>query len=400
MNIKRFIAKSNQEALRMVKKEMGPEAVILKTQTIHLPKAKSAGDTKRIEVTAAVDYDAPAFETQKNNELDPHKMDNGWRRLEKEIREIKETLFCIHERDMRMPDIYFDPDLRRRLMNYRHFGLHSDIIQGLMTEGLGDRHKQGVQTTSLLQESLFRVLSKIRIETSPHSKKGRMICSFIGPTGVGKTTTLAKLAAISALHQKKKTVLITLDTFRIAAVSQLKTYARIMGLPMEIASNGHELQKVIRHYSDCDRIFIDTAGRGPSQDQDIHELEKLLAVSNEIHSFLVLSATSGYPHLLNMDKRFNALPVQSYIFTKLDEIGDASSMLNFLVSQQKPVSYFSVGQQVPEDIEIASKKKIASMLLSEMREQYQNSVHKENDHGPSFRPSCDSQRGSKAISRH
>jgi flagellar biosynthesis protein FlhF len=227
-----------------------------------------------------------------------------------------------------------------------------------------------------------------------------MICSFIGPTGVGKTTTLAKLAAASALHQKRKTLLITLDTFRIAAVSQLQTYARIMGIPMEIASNGHELQKVIRNYSDSERIFIDTAGRGPSQDQDIHELEKLFTVSKDIHSFLVLSATSGYQHLLHVDKRFNALPVQSYIFTKLDEIGDASSMLNFLVSQQRPISYFSMGQQVPEDIEIASKKKIASMFLSEMRENYQNSVHKENVYGSSIRPSCDSQKGSKTISRH
>jgi flagellar biosynthesis protein FlhF len=189
------------------------------------------------------------------------------------------------------------------------------------------------------------------------------------------------------LQQGKKTLLITLDTFRVSAVSQLQTYARIMGIPLEIALNSGELQTAIQKHTDCDRIFIDTAGRSPNQDQDIHELKKLLAVSEEIHSYLVLSATSGYQNLLHADKRFGMLPIQSYIFTKLDETYDASSMVNFLISKQKPVSYFSAGQQVPEDIEIASKKRIASMLLSELRENFRHSVHKENNYGSSIRPS-------------
>jgi flagellar biosynthesis protein FlhF len=400
MNIKRFIARNNQEALRMVKKEMGSEAVILRTRTIHLPKTKAGSDTKRIEVTAAVDYDAPAFEPMGAYDGDGLAMNEGWRHLEKEIKEIKEALFCIQEKDIRMPDIYFDQELKGRLMNYKSFGLNSQIIQRLLMEGFENKQKQGNPTTSLLQESLNRVLSKIQIEKAAHVQRDRKICSFIGPTGVGKTTTMAKLAAVSALQQGEKTLLITLDTFRIAAVSQLQTYARIMGIPLEVAASSKELKTAIQKHSDCGRVFIDTAGRSPNQDQDIHELKKIFTISDEVHAYLVLSATSGYQNLLHMDKRFNALPIRSYIFTKLDETGDASSMVNFLVSQQKPVSYFSVGQQVPEDIEIASKKKIASMLLSELRENLKNSVHRNNGYGPSNRPSGDSQKESKAIPRH
>ena len=141
-----------------------------------------------------------------------------------------------------------------------------------------------------------------------------------------------------------------------------------MDIPLEIATSSADLRKAIQKHSNCDRIFIDTAGRSPNQDQDIHELKKLFAIPEEIHPYLILSATSGYKTLVHTDKRFGSLPVQSYIFTKLDEAKDSSSMVNFLISRQKPVSYFTAGQQVPEDIEIASKKKIASILLSGMRE--------------------------------
>ncbi|MBN1847736.1 MAG: hypothetical protein JW932_04045 [Deltaproteobacteria bacterium] len=395
MNIKRFIARNNQEALRMVKKEMGPEAVILRTRTIHLPKTDSGGDTKRIEVTAAVDYDAPAFKPANEYDLTGLGVNEEWRRLEKEIQEIKEALFCIQEREVRIPEIYFNRELRGRLTNYKGFGLHSDIIRRLLIEGVEDGQKQGKPSPSLLQDSLNRVLSKIQIEKANRVGRGRAIYSFIGPTGVGKTTTLAKLAATSALGQRKKTLLITLDTFRIAAVSQLQTYARIMGIPLEIATNGKELKTAIQKHGDCETVFIDTAGRSPNQDQDIQELKKLFDISDALHSYLVLSATCDFNNLLYADKRFQTVPIGSYIFTKLDEADDTSPMVNFLVSRQKPVSYFSFGQQVPEDIEVASKKKIASMLLSELRESMKNTVRRENVYGPSSRPTGHSQTKSK-----
>jgi len=110
-------------------------------------------------------------------------------------------------------------------------------------------------------------------------------------------------------------------------VAQLQTYARIMGIPLEVAVSSVDLQKAIRKHSHCDFILIDTAGRSPNKDQDITELSNLFRIPEEIHHYLVLSATTQYQNLLNVDKRFGALPYKSYIFTKLDEIQDASLIL-------------------------------------------------------------------------
>jgi len=268
-------------------------------------------------------------------------------------------------------------------MNFKTFGLRSEVIGDLMDAG----HENPKKASShLLKESLLKVLSKINVNEKKRDTKGRKIYSFIGPTGVGKTTTLAKLAAINAMQQGKKAALITLDTFRVAAVAQLQTYARIMDIPMDVATSSSDLQKAIQKHSNCDRIFIDTAGRSPNMDQDITELSDLLNVQEEIHSYLVLSATTRYKNLITAAKRFSALSYQSYTFTKLDETPDTSTMINFLISRQKPVAYFATGQHVPEDIETASRKKVASLLLSGMQGVTKNSMNKDNNYGPSFRP--------------
>jgi len=240
-------------------------------------------------------------------------------------------------------------------------------------------------SSNLLKESLSRVLSKINFTDKRQDIKGRRIYSFIGPTGVGKTTTLAKLTALSAMGQGKKAALITLDSFRIAAVAQLQTYARIMDIPLEVAVSSNDLQRAIHKHNDCDSIFIDTAGRSPNMDQDIIELKNLFKVPKEINHYLVLSATTRYQDLVWAEKRFGVLPFDSYIFTKLDETQDSSSMVNFLISRQKPVSYFTTGQQVPEDIEIASKKRLATLILSRMKKKSEIPMNEVNRYGSSYR---------------
>jgi flagellar biosynthesis protein FlhF len=158
-----------------------------------------------------------------------------------------------------------------------------------------------------------------------------------------------------------------------------------MGIPLEVAVNSADLQKAIRKHGHCDFIFIDTAGRSPNKDQDVNELRKLFKIPEQIHCFLVLSATTRYQNLLRADMRFGVLPVKSYIFTKLDETQDASSMINFLISRQKPISYFTTGQQVPDDIEIATRKKLASLILARMREMAQNATNEASNYGSGYR---------------
>jgi flagellar biosynthesis protein FlhF len=215
-----------------------------------------------------------------------------------------------------------------------------------------------------MKQCLVNVLKKIKTGAPVAGDSEQSIQAFIGPTGVGKTTTLAKLAARSAIEHGRSVALITLDTYRIAAVSQLETYARIMGVPMEVASNRSELGKAVAKHRDKDHIFVDTVGRSPRDSREINELLEMLKISQAIHAYLVLSATTDLHQLLLAEKTFNALLYESYIFTKLDEVEDASPMVNFLLCQKRPVSYFTMGQKVPEDLEPASKKTLAKMILS------------------------------------
>jgi flagellar biosynthesis protein FlhF len=379
MNIKKFIAADTHEAMKMVKKEMGADAVILRTRTISNPEQTYGRGKKGIEVTAAVDYDI-AEEKPANVDSDQGSLS----RLEKELKEIKDVLFTMDAGTLLKPEYYFNRDMKERFNNFKTFGLNNDIIMDLMNDG--ERISSNLERShaDLLRESLLKVLNKIRIDGSDKGA-GRKIYSFIGPTGVGKTTTLAKLAALNAVQAGKKTAMITLDTYRIAATAQLQTYARIMDLPLEVAVNSTELKEAIRKHSDCDRIFIDTAGRSPNKDGDLTELKRVLSIDEEIHSFLVLSATTQYQNMINAEKRFGSLSFRSFIFTKLDESGDLSTMINFLLSRQKPVSYFSAGQNVPEDIEIASKKKLATFLLAGMRGTHNLSISEERNDRSSCR---------------
>lgn len=347
----------------MVKKEMGEEAVILRTRSVSYSGGDADNKGVGIEVTAAVDYDAPASQQQSVRDVNEE-----IRELNRELKEIKEAILFSDATDVLTPDFYFDRDIREKYNYLKTLGINRNLIGKIMSENRPEPKVYNQDRSHLLQESLLKVITKIKIDTERDAEKGQKIYTFIGPTGVGKTTTLAKLAAQSALNKGMKTAMITLDTFRIAAAAQLEAYARIMGLPVEVAVNGKELNKAIRKYNDYDRIFIDTAGRSPNSDQGNKDLMNLFRDNANVHGYLVLSATTQYKNMVNASERFENLPFQSYIFSKLDETDDLSSMINFLILKEKPVSYFTTGQQVPEDIETASKRKMASLLLSGIKE--------------------------------
>jgi flagellar biosynthesis protein FlhF len=365
MNIKKFIARNNGEAIRMVKREMGPDAVILSTRTVN--RTSGGGDSlERLEVTAAVDYDPEELRAN-TDPMDLIRGEGRLERLESELKEIRGFLCAGAAASLLNPEVYFNPPLMERFTHFKDFGLNPDVIRELMGEKdpvIADTETSGRRG---LRECLVRLLRRVHVDEETDPSKGKRICSFIGPTGVGKTTTLAKLAAFHAVELKRKIALVTVDTFRIAAVAQLETYARIMSIPLEVATCREELRAAIAKHEDCDRILIDTAGRSPNNEKEIGEMREIFEIGERIHHYLVLSATTQFPSLLNAERRFGILPFESYIFTKLDEVDDASSMVNFLITRSKPVSYFTTGQQVPEDVEPASKRKVAEMILSRKR---------------------------------
>ena len=155
-----------------------------------------------------------------------------------------------------------------------------------------------------------------------------------------------------------------MDTFRIAAVAQLETYARIMALPIEVVHTKDDVIQGIHKHRDCDLILIDTTGRSPNNRKEIAEMGAFLDIGKRIHHYLVLPATARYGYLNEAKNQFGVLPIGSYIFTKLDEVEDTSDMINFLLTKQQPLAYVTTGQQVPEDIALPTKKTLASMVLN------------------------------------
>ena len=187
--------------------------------------------------------------------------------------------------------------------------------------------------------------------------------ALIGPTGVGKTTTIAKLAAAYLLAGGKKVALITIDTYRIAAVEQLKVYGEIMNLPVEVVVQPAQLEKVLERHQNKDLILIDTAGRSPRDSVSLDELENFLAVDPRIEAHLVLSATTRDKDLYEIYTRFSALKPRSLLVTKLDECDDAGVLLNIHVRHNCPLSYVANGQKVPEDIVLLTPEHVGDLVL-------------------------------------
>jgi flagellar biosynthesis protein FlhF len=186
---------------------------------------------------------------------------------------------------------------------------------------------------------------------------------FAGPTGVGKTTTIAKIAAIQSLWGNKKVVLMTSDTYRIAAVEQLRTYAKILGIPIEIASDPKETQSALKKHRDADLILLDTAGRSHYDGTRIDELRALYNAYMPDSVHLVMAANINYRDMLDVIERMGVVPLSALLFTKLDETASYGTIFNVLHDMELPVSFFTVGQNVPNDIEIAQGDKFVELLF-------------------------------------
>jgi flagellar biosynthesis protein FlhF len=191
----------------------------------------------------------------------------------------------------------------------------------------------------------------------------RRVVALVGPTGVGKTTTVAKLAANFKLTQGVRVGLVTVDTYRIAAVEQLKTYAEIIDLPLAVVNDPDGMPRAFDELGGVDLVFIDTAGGSPRDEVKIRELGEFLAAARPDEVHLVLSAVAGPRSLRLAIERFSAIPVDRLILTKLDEAENMGAMLAVLGLSSRPVSYLTIGQAVPDDIEPADRARLARLIL-------------------------------------
>ena len=189
------------------------------------------------------------------------------------------------------------------------------------------------------------------------------LVALVGPTGVGKTTTIAKLAAQYRLREKRRVGLITVDTYRIAAVEQLRTYADIIDLPMQVVSTPREMREAVRRMSDLDLILLDTAGRSPKDNVRIQELRAFVSEADADEVHLVLSAMTCARSLQQTAERFSAVGATALILTKLDEASSLGNLLSLLRFSKLPLSYLTNGQNVPDDIETVNAQRLARLIL-------------------------------------
>lgn len=393
MIIKKFQANTEKDAIMLAKEELGKDAVIMNIKTISPKGIYKLFKKPVVEVTAALDDNDNNYNKNERQPLtkkrifpdiiyddEPEdkagkesgssvktsaieeKLDNLQNLLEKQIghREVSEK-----EYNQNKP---FNKNLPFIQLMYNQLILNEvdekyanqiiGEIEGILNKDASmDNILSGVYQKIVLKLGQPRVITPV--ENTPK------FIFFIGPTGVGKTTTIAKLASKYKLEEKAKIAFITADTYRIAAVEQLRTYANILGVPIKVVYNEDELKDSRTEFADCDLIFVDTAGRSHKNKDHKDDLEKLINAipKEEREIYLVLSATTKYHDLIAITEVYSEIADYSLIFTKLDETNYVGNIFNIRMLTNAPLSYATFGQDVPDDIEKIDPQSIAKQLL-------------------------------------
>lgn len=437
MLVKTFQAPTMAEALRLVKAELGPDAMILSTK-----KEKQGGilgffSKQVVKVTAAIDPHRPAppppppvRERPERERTTKEEFENSMLApLARELRDLREKVEIMTKRDeelrQRQSEQAAAPvdqqsktadgginlnniprqdleEIKKLLLNTlvrsQEGGVKSvqwpdaTIQAGVAAEMPAEKpplarelERQGIEPD--LQGKIIETVNTLPMGQGEETLKGRLgeafgrlirfagnlrmkknaprIIALVGPTGVGKTTTTAKLAAMYALNRGNKVALITMDIFRVGAVEQLKTYTKIMGIPLEVASTPKELERAVERHSDCDLILIDTAGRSHKDADKLEEMKGFLETTIQADIYLCLSATTKDRELEVILNRFSIFPISKVVFTKLDECESVGCIVNLLLKANLQIAYFTTGQRVPEDIEVATSEKLAELILKE-----------------------------------
>ncbi len=355
MHIKRFKAPTLKQAMNAVKKEFGAGALILETKTY---------GPAHFEIAAAVDYDLT--EPIKVNRaggavFNAGALNGGMHEsIEKELkelRELKELMWSVFKSEGSPASDVFMRLKKEMLLGGIDERLAERVLANTIKGVTGDKLKDLEYLRSSIRS---RVNEKISV-VDPLA--GRSIVAFIGPPGVGKTTTIAKLAALQAVKRRKKIALITMDTYRIAAAEQMKLYGRIMGVPVEVMKGAGDFQLLMNMHADKDTIFIDTAGKTEKDKSHLKELGELSRINPRIRFNLVLNLQSRDECLYGNLRGFSLLPIDSLVFTHLDGAVKRGPVLNAAILSGKPVSYLSTGQGVPDDMEQATKERLVDFML-------------------------------------
>jgi len=289
----------------------------------------------------------------------------GWKAFEEDLRGVRRLVGTLVKNDRDCFIERLTGSLKSAYDWLLDSGLETNVVFSLVKELHDSLPLDGEQLAAMLRTSVLDLMIREVKISGPllDEEGGPKAVMIVGPSGVGKTTTIAKLAAYYALRQKRNVALITLDTYRVAAVEQLRVYGSILGLSVDVALTCEDLAGMLRVRKSADLILIDTAGRSPLDETALRELKQWAAPNREVEVHLLLSAGTREADLAVLLSRFMTLPVKSLIFSKLDETTQYGSVFNVLHQTGLPLSYLTTGQRVPEDLEVATPSLLADLLL-------------------------------------
>ena len=376
MKIKKYQAATMNEAMKQVRAELGNDAVILNSKVFYTGGFLGFFKKRNIEVIAAIDPQTgmeqmpikkekpktTAFQNNRNIEsLNPSKFtkeeDQTQREVLKEITELKKII-----RGLNINNQANLSEVEQKVVQLLE---QQEISKGIISDleaVFAERAEQKSYDECVKITKDF-LLSKLKVEsTSLFQKK---FVNVVGPTGVGKTTTLAKLAAENALKHQKKIAFITTDTYRIAAIDQLKTYAKILNVPIEVAYNVEDFKQAATRFAHYDLVFIDTAGRNFRNKEYVEELQKIISFDADMETYLVLSLTSKQRDMEDIYEQFSLIPISHFIFTKMDETSSYGAMYNMMERYKVQTAFITNGQNVPDDMIKATPGRIIQAILGE-----------------------------------
>ncbi|WP_274309468.1 flagellar biosynthesis protein FlhF [Solibacillus daqui] len=392
MKMKKYNAPSIAEAMKQIRADLGDDAVILNSKVVVIKKFFGLVKNKSYEVVAGYDRiekkpmipslpDIPSFTT--NDKEQPYILSQPMIQPEKPapakapqansslpenlVKEIAD-LKAIMQSMQRMSTQSQYPDELLPFVDFlKQQELGEELITVICDELFMHYNNNGNIITwdemqTIAKDFLRKELYALPISGLSYEKK---YINVLGPTGVGKTTTIAKMAARSVLEKKKKIGFITTDTYRIAAIEQLKTYAALLQAPVEVVYNAEDYAAAIKKLSHLDLIFIDTAGRNYREAKYVDDLKALINFNEQAESYLVLALTAKQKDLESIIEQFKDLIIEKFIFTKLDETNSIGTMFNLMIKYNKGLAYYTNGQEVPEDIEQPSSDSLLELFFKE-----------------------------------
>ena len=402
MIIKKFQAKTENDAVEAAKKELGSAVVIMnvrkvkrkgpfgfllpqltevtvaleeeseqKVQSLRKNTDSQNGNAVKAEKTAESRHVAEGelqgqknFERQLENSMIEEKLDSLHSLLEQQLKKPEEETEEAPEEEIK------EDEMSRFIKLVYNTMLDNEVDEkyaNLIIDEMEKNNKPGTPFDHALADVYQKMILKFgNSQELTESQKGPKVVFFIGPTGVGKTTTIAKIAAEYQLDKKKKVALLTADTYRIAAAEQLRTYAGILEVPFRVIYSAEEISQAVRDFQDYDYIMVDTAGHAHQNEEQREVIKGLIHAADGLTDtdvFLVLSATTKYNDLKKIVDAYREVTDYRLIFTKLDETEERGNMFNIRLYTGAEICYVTCGQNVPDDLESFNPQKTVKLLL-------------------------------------